>query len=535
MVRNEVLCHIHIIEKGVKSKMKNRMKTAFVVAMGLVACCAGAGECSVLDIGSRRELFCDGAIVNAQLTTATRMLHHPEFASTAFVLDRPWEGSGCSYGTILRVGDGYVLYYVAHPFDMRTKKSDKVRICYAESKDGLAWIRPNLGRSEFGGSKDNNILLGAEFCTVMDNFNVFVDANPDCPPAERFKMILEYSPTNGEADKGLWLMTSPNPIEFRLSHEIVRRDPWEKAKENGGVLIDTQSTAFWDSERKLYHLYTRGYHRRYDDRNGDTHIRDIRHATSKDFRTWSKLEFLDFGSDAEDYPLYTNVIAPYERAPHIYVGFPTRYVERQKWMPSYDCLPQPEVRREKMKAEPRFGLAITDTVFMSSRDGHRFERINEAFLPPGPESVRNWIYGDGYVYYGRLIVPGRAGRDLELAFLHWDRDFESARTLIQRYNLRMDGFVSYFGTYAPQHLVTRKLRFSGERLFLNFATSARGFIRLRIVEDLTGRTAESVEIFGDATDREIAFEKGKLADFSGKPVTLDFELCDAHVYSFKFQ
>lgn len=264
-------------------------------------------------------------------------------------------------------------------------------------------------------------------------------------------------------------------------------------------------------------------------------IRDIRHATSKDFKTWSEFEFLDFGPDAEDYPLYTNLVRPYERAPHLFVGFPTRYVERREWSPSFNRLPGLSARKAKMQAQPRYGLAITDTAFMISRDGRRFERYDEAFLSPGPEEPNNWIYGDGYPYYGALTLPSPKGRDPEMAFLVWERDYPGGKTLLNRYHLRLDGFVSYFGTYRPQHLVTRTIRYAGQRLLLNFATSARGGIRLKIRDAETGREARSVEIFGDATDREIDFASGSVAEFAGKPVTLDFELCDAHVYSFKFE
>jgi hypothetical protein len=97
--------------------------------------------------------------------------------------------------------------------------------------------------------------------------------------------------------------------------------------------------------------------------------------------------------------LYTNQIAPYDRAPHIFFGFPTRYVERT-WTASFDALPELEQRKQRAKASLRYGTAMTDGLFMSSRDGLHFKRWGEAFLRPGSEELGHWIYGDQYQNWG---------------------------------------------------------------------------------------------------------------------------------------
>ena len=488
-----------------------------------------------LEIGSQRELFCDSTIVNARLTTAERRLHHPEFVEEVLTLDKPWEGNACSYGSIVKDGDVYRVYYIANnsPMDAfasgkRDPSWDGIKICYAETKDGRNWVRPNLGLYEFNGSWDNNILIFADRKVNLDNQMVFKDENPECRPGEMFKAAIQYTPPETGVC-GLWLFAADEPTKLRRLREIRRAYI-------DNVCIDTQNVIFWDSVRKVYHLYTRGYHRNYTDRNGDDNVRDIRHATSKDCVTWTDVEFLDFGPDAEDYSLYTSCISPYERAPHIFVGFPTRYVERKAWSPSFDRLPDPEVRKAKMVANPRYGLTLTDAIFMCSRDGRHFERYDEAFMSPACERKASWLYGDCYLYYGRMITPGRHGaRDPELSFFSWRRYYDRGMTVLERYALRLDGFVSYYGDYAGKRVVTRRLKYVGEEMLLNFATSARGFIRVRIVEAGTGYEVLSSEIFGNATDRPIAFEKGSVGDLSGKPVTLEFDLSDAHVYSFRFQ
>ena len=53
---------------------------------------------------------------------------------------------------------------------------DTVLTCYAESQDGIVWEKPSLGRYEFEGSTDNNILGPPEDFT---NISVLLDANQE--------------------------------------------------------------------------------------------------------------------------------------------------------------------------------------------------------------------------------------------------------------------------------------------------------------------------------------------------------------------
>ena len=58
------------------------------------------------------------------------------------------------------------------------------------------------------------------------------------------------------------------------------------------------------------------------------------------------------------------------------------------------------------------------------------------------------------------------------------------------------------------------------------------FVTLR---DESGRSLKSIELFGDKVDRVVDFaEGGKVADFAGKSVVVDFDLFDADLYSFRF-
>jgi len=61
-------------------------------------------------------------------------------------------------------------------FDEATRQPTHREVtCYAESDDGIHWIKPNLGLYEFHGSKNNNIVWDG---IGTHCFVVFKDENP---------------------------------------------------------------------------------------------------------------------------------------------------------------------------------------------------------------------------------------------------------------------------------------------------------------------------------------------------------------------
>jgi len=101
--------------------------------------------------------------------------------------DNPWEGPYCGYTTVFQDGDLYRMYYLGYP--------DKANYsCYAESKDGIHWTKPELGLIEFKGSKQNNIILaGAQEADEAHNFSPLLDPRPGVSASERYKAIPDYA------------------------------------------------------------------------------------------------------------------------------------------------------------------------------------------------------------------------------------------------------------------------------------------------------------------------------------------------------
>ena len=481
----------------------------------------------VLNIGGRRELFWDECLINTEKTTAELKLHKLQAKEVVINHNEPWEGDGCDFHCILKDDGFYRMYYLG--LELLDPKvtlllPHPMVICYAESKDGKNWVKPKLGICEFEGSKENNIILDHN-AAKFDTFSVFKDTNPDCPKDELYKGFgFDHN------DQYLWCFTSADGINFKKAWRMT----------NHGT-FDTLNTAFWDKYTNQYVCYIRDYHDvPGEDRNNG--IRDIRRMVSKDFKSWTIPVLLDFGGGV-DYPLYTNVVQPYYRADHMLVGFPSRYVEKKQWTPNFDQLagadrrkkrmrqddPQPDIRRDWR----RFGLAITDCVFMTSRNGEKWKRWDEAFMTPGLEREYNWVYGDCFPALGMIETENdQPYAPNELSMYIPENHWAMIPAKLRRYTIRIDGFVSYNATYKPCKVITKPFVFAGGKLSLNFATSAVGYVKIKLIGE--GKELNSVEIFGDSLDRTVVFEDGGVISLAGKPVQMEIVMSDADIYSFSF-
>lgn len=458
---------------------------------------------------------------------AVRM-HHPEYRGVALTCDAPWEGNVCGYFSLIQDEGRYRLYYRGAQLDVDQDgvrlPSHRTYFCCAESADGKTFEKPAAGLVPFWGRTDNNILLD----NVRDTIFFFRDSNPACPPEDRYKGLAEV-------DDALWYFRSADGLHFEKVRLLA---------DDGAY--DSLNVAFWDAATEQYFLFYRGLHgdaARDGKWNGTeerlmhtTVIRDVRVRTSKDFVSWSEPKMLVYGEGQEDYELYTNQVQPYYRAKHMFIGFPMRYVDRYQDAQNYPDLPDWKHRQKLIANWGRSGTAITDTILMTSRDGLHFRRTDEAFMTPGIERACNWYYGDGNLCYGMAETAGeRPGAPNEIS-LYVGQDYRVHPIRLERYAVRLDGFFSWRCDFTPGRVVTRPLVFAGDRLSLNFATSAAGYVRLRLLRP-DGTPLEGYDtgrLFGDSVDRAVDFS-GRLAALAGREVRLAFTMKDADLYAFQFQ
>ena len=90
-------------------------------------------------------------------------------------------------------------------------------------------------------------------------------------------------------------------------------------------------------------------------------------------------------------------------------------------------------------------------------------------------------------------------------------------------------------------MTTKPLRFSGEKLVLNYWTSAGGIIRVELLDEagkpLPGYAAgDCQKIIGNEIRRVVSWgDKANLSELVGKPVRLRFRIIDADLYSLRFE
>lgn len=463
------------------------MLTTFLPADFRLACvCLAASLMAVpslsaddaIDIGSRRELFVDTYLFDSLPSGLHLQVQQPEAGEVVLVTGEPWEGNTCAYYSIFADGDLFRMYYRGSHTQKMKSVHDEVT-CYAESKDGIHWDKPKLGLFEWDGSKDNNIVWNG---IGTHCFSPFRDDNPDCAAEARYKAISRGRP---QAKKGLYVFQSPDAIHWSLITD-------EPVITDGA--FDSQNLAFWDPVTKQYVAYHRNFV------NG---VRAIQTSTSDDFVAWTKPVNLTY-PEAPNQHLYTNAIRPYADAPHIRIGFPTRYLP------------------ESQQVEP---------VFMSSRDGLSFHRFADPVIPQTAPEDRDGNRSN-YLAHGLLQLPEKPD---ELSVYGTEAYYAGPDSRLRRFIYRKDGFVALQGT---GEVLTRPLIFDGSVLSVNYRSQDNGHLKIEVCntdgQPLAGFSAADCQpLQGDAVNGSVNWKKS-VAQLSGRPVRLRFQLRDAELFAFQF-
>ena len=452
-----------------------------------------------LAVGSRRELFVDGHLIG-RLDGTRLALHAPQAREIVLRMDRPWEGIYSGYFTVLRDGDRFGMYYRGLPEAKHALDAEVT--CYAESRDGVRWTKPKLGLFEVRGTRRNNVVLARH--RACHNLAPFLDANPDAPAEQRYKAL------GGSGRPGLVAFASADGLRWKP----LRKEP---VLTRGA--FDSQNVAFWSQSEGCYVCYFRVF------REGK---RWIARATSRDFLHWSQPVDLTLDGKCRQH-LYTNQTVPYCRAPHIYLGLPTRF------LPGRRALSEEAMTRiGTPKGRWSYANDCTDILLTSTRGGGELKRtFLEAFIRPGLDR-RNWTSRANYAASG-IVQTGP--NELSLYVQH-NGGYPTSH--LRRYSLRLDGFVSVRAPYSGGEVVTKPLTFTGRHLTINYATSAAGHLRVEIQtpegKPVKGHAlGDCPQIIGDEIDRTVTWKRGAdVSHLAGKPLRLRFAMSDADLFSLRF-
>lgn len=189
----------------------------------------------VVEIGTRVEMFVDEWLVEERRGVSLK-LHPPRREEIVLSFDQPWEGNGSGYATVIQEQDKIRLYY--RGVGSSNMNADHMEVtCYAESIDGIHFVKPELGLYEYGGSTANNIVWEGP---LSHNFSPFLDRSPYVSTEQRYKAVSGIDELNAfVSEDGIhWGKLQENPI----------------LKEGD---FDSLNVVFWDVNAQAYRCYSR--------------------------------------------------------------------------------------------------------------------------------------------------------------------------------------------------------------------------------------------------------------------------------------
>lgn len=466
-----------------------------------VPMCAAMGDSSPQDgspgIQRDRFLLLDNRIVertkNAKLTVGKvqKDNRNPLFAE-----DKPWEPRfdnlyanvvydeqeklyKCWYSPFIidestsntprkdRVNGGKFRYMGKH-----TGRRREMGICYAVSRDGIRWEKPNLGLVEFKGNKENNLVWRGPH-----GAGVFKDLR-DPDPKRRYKMFF----------KG-------GKISVAFSGDGLH---WGKAIEcpEANVRGDTHNNVFWAPTLGRYVGITRTWAR--------PRGRQVARTSSKDFLKWSKAKVVLEG--LEDH-LQTYAMPVFYYA-GVYIGLSAIYnsdADRTHtelaWSPDTVTWHRIDAGRPLIANSPGKGEYDWGCVYAAAYPVFLKDEIR---LYYGGCDDKHFGWRNGYFCLATLRPDGFAGYE----------------------QISKD---------ASAFVTTKTLLATGQPLTLSADVGEDGFIKIKILNDRGEGLAEAKPVRQTVTDAKVQWEsRVTIRNHKGKTIRLNFEIRNAKLYSFSF-
>ncbi len=463
--------------------------------------------------GPWRRLLLDAMVVESQ-QGLQRVFHAAEKqpGNPVVKFDRPWEGTDQTggpylYGTVL--SDDGVLRMWYHCF------SGGYRNCYAESKDGLQWNKPNLGLRDFNGSKDNNLVLtvtqtAGEKPPFKDMGQCHLPSvikrpwEPD--PAKRYALFCYATDY-----KHPRVAFSPDGLRWTFVPET---------REKGLFTSADVINFFFDPYRKRYAATWKTL-----DRRG----RAVGVAFSDDGLKWTKpLDgpvFVADDLDPDATQIYGMPVFPYQG---LYIGQPWLYHAR--WLKYGNYTDQ------RMTDAENDSPCTVDVQLAWSWDLINWTRPDrrQPFIARGKQGA----FDAGQIY--TAIAPVQLGEKLYFYYGGFDgpHNGQALKAAIGLATLRLDGFCSMHAGDDEGWLVTRREVFGVPKITINATTAPGGYVIAEILDrdgkPIPGFSRSDCNPFtGDATHHTLTWKSDALpASFAVQEKKLRFYLKNADLYSY---
>jgi len=371
-----------------------------------------------------------------------------------------------------------------------------MRLCYAESDDGVAWRKPILNLREFNGSTQNNLVPGPEG-------HVFID--PSAPDEQRYKMVAP----GGRA--GVLGAYSADGYRFTQLPQAVLP----------GNNSDTDNTAWFNPKTGRYAVYTR-------QTDGVMQRRGINRSETSDFTSFppSTPVVESSPNDPPDWDTYFNGFTPWPGAEDAYVMMMSIY------------------RHYTDDVEVHLGTSRDELIW--HRPLGREPWATGAGLPTRLGSFyscggvlqtapKEWsVYFHVHPFGHNEVVP-----KLD-EYCGW----------LIRGRLREDGFTSLTADGHGQFW-TVPFKLESDEIRLNYRSLYSGYVKCEVIETaIVGGTGHSVSIgepangfgmadcdpmIGDSADQAITWRgNSSLAALRGKEVRLRLSMFKSDLYAMKF-
>ena len=266
-----------------------------------------------------------------------------------FSAHEKWEDMCINWFKIIRKTDGWHMWYEAYDHTYRDD-NDSFQ-CYARSKDGVQWERPNLGLVEHDGNKNNNIYLNGRKAGGVHGPTIFLDER--AAAQERYKMVFARSlQGTGWAIFGA---TSADGLNWDMLAEPL-------LKQN----CDSQNVCFRDGD--FFRLYSRSW----------AHNRTVSYCESATFGNFKNPVVVLSADDKDPKGMDFYNPAAAKLADDLYVMFPSGFYSLEK-----DQTVRPH-------------MAV-------SRDGKNFQRVGrDVVLPLGGSGS----FDSKSIYVSPGAIPG---------------------------------------------------------------------------------------------------------------------------------
>jgi hypothetical protein len=220
-------------------------------------------------------------------------------------LEKPWEYQigYCTVHHDARRGR-YQLWYQAYAGERARERTHRCVVCYAESRDGITWEKPNLGLHRFNDVKDTNIVLLANG-GFSDRYGACVVYDPrDADAERRYKMgYFDFSVADdGKEYPGLSAAFSPDGVRWtkhpkapllKVAYADVKQPPYADDREHPWEIPLSMSDAVdivYDPRRAAFIWYGKMWIDGPDGRMVWKH--GTGRTQSKDFLEWSRPELV---------------------------------------------------------------------------------------------------------------------------------------------------------------------------------------------------------------------------------------------------